>query len=455
VRQDAAEPDASRRMIVFLGCAVLVSVLVSFGKHLAAYSIPYLFAPGWRIFRGQERTVVWIVLAMALLSGYGMAWLSRRWAALRAEPAEEPHEAGSDKRWQGWTKTPDGVFGLAYLLGAAAAVVLALAFFVGYQSGHDNLWGFTAAAMTLAMFLLLSALAARSRQPALLLTVIVLDLFSYHPRLHAGPADQIDLMPYRSLLSAPLADASVFRIANEDVLPINSGLLHNLEDISGGSPMQVGDYERWLRAVPVERVWRLLNVKYVVSWREYLEVPAARLAEAMGGDGKPVYLYRLEEVGPRAWLVAEAIAQPDTELSLEKLAASDFDPSRQVLLPAVPPGFGEAAECNGLVAYRERLPEQMVLDVTTEQPCILVLGELYYPGWEATVDRQSVSILRADGVLRAVAVAPGSHRISLVYRPVSLRWGAVISLVTFLAAVAWLAVSWVVEKRRWTTDNGR
>jgi uncharacterized membrane protein YfhO len=61
-----------------------------------------------------------------------------------------------------------------------------------------------------------------------------------------------------------------------------------------------------------------------------------------------------------------------------------------------------------------------------------------------------VYILRADGVLRAVAVAPGSHQVSLVYRPASLRWGAVISLVTLLAAVAWLAVSWVVDKRRWT-----
>jgi hypothetical protein len=450
VRRDAAEPAASRRLIVFLGCAVVVSLLLSFGKHSAAYTIPYLFAPLWKMFRGQERTVVWTVLAMALLSGYGMAWLGRRWAALRAEPAGEPDLAGSDKRWQGWTRTPDGVFGLAYLLSAAAAVALAVAFFVGYQSGHDNLWGFTAAAMTLAMFLLLSALAVRSRQPALLLAVIVLDLFTYHPRLHTVPADQVDLTPYRSLLSAPLADASIFRIANEDVLPQNSGLLHNLEDISGGSPMQLGDYERWLRAVPVERGWRLLNVKYVVSWRQYLEIPAERLAEATGGDGKPVYLYRLEEVGPRAWLVAEAITQPDMARLLDQLAASDFDPSRQVLLPTVPPGFGEAAECNGLVAYRERLPERMVLDVTTEQPCILVLGELYYPGWQATVDGQPVSILRADGVLRAVGVAPGSHQVSLVYRPASLRWGAVISLVTLLAAVAWLAVSWVVDKRRWT-----
>jgi hypothetical protein len=46
-------------------------------------------------------------------------------------------------------------------------------------------------------------------------------------------------------------------------------------------------------AVPVERAWRLLNVKYVVSWRRSLEAPAERLAEVVAQDGKPVYLYRV------------------------------------------------------------------------------------------------------------------------------------------------------------------
>jgi len=454
VRRDEREPAASRQLIAFLGLAILVSLLLSFGKHIAAYSIAYLLAPGWKMFRGQERVVVWAVLAVALLSGYGMAWLDRHWAALRSGSAGEPSLSVSDKPKQGWTQSPDGVLALAYAVGAAGALVLALGFFAGYQSGHDNLWGFAAAAMTLAMFLLFSALAVRSRQPALLLAVIVLDLFTYHPRLHAGPSDQVDLAPYRSLLAAALGDSSIFRIANEDVLPINSGLLHDLEDVSGGSPMVLGDYERWLRALPVERAWRLLNVKYVVSWRQFLEAPAERLAEAPGRDGKPVYLYRLQEAGPRAWLAGEAIVEPDMERTLEELGSAGFDPGRQVLLPAVPLGFGESAQCGGQVAYRQRAPEELVLDVTTEQPCFLVLGELYYPGWRATVDGQTVPVLRADGILRAVGVAPGSHQISLTYRPSALGWGALISLVTLLAAVAWLAASWVVESRRRTVPRG-
>jgi hypothetical protein len=454
VRRDGTEPPASRRLIAFLGWAAVVSLLLSFGKHIAAYSVVYLLAPGWRMFRGQERTIVWAVLAVALMAGYGMGWLARRWAAQHSELAGEPGMIPPNGAARGRFRTPDGVLGLAFAVGSVVALALALVFFVGYQSGHDNLWGFTAASMTLAMFLLLSALAVWSKQPALLLALLVLDLFTYHPRLHSGPTDQVDLTPLRSLLAAPLGDSTVFRIVNEDVLPINSGLLYDLEEVSGGSPMELGSYERWLRAVPVERAWRLLNVKYVVSWRQSLEAPAEMLAQAEGRDGKPVYLYRLSEVGPRAWLVGEAIAEPDVERTLQRLGSEDFDPGQQVLLPALPPSYGEPGRCNGQVSYRQRLPEQIALDVTTDQPCFLVLGELYYPGWQATLDGQQVPILRADGVLRAVAVTAGSHQVRLAYRPASVRWGAVISLLTLLAAAAWLVATWVLGNRRRTLDHG-
>ncbi|MFN2165165.1 MAG: hypothetical protein ACK2U9_02765, partial [Anaerolineae bacterium] len=225
VRRDPAEPPSARRSIAFLGWAVLLAILISFGKHGAAYSIPYLLAPGWRLFRGQERAAVWAVLAVALLSGYGMAWLSRRWAVMRSEATGEPLGETPQVPPRRRAEGPDGVLALAYAVGAACSLLLALVFFVGYQSGHDNLWGFTSAAMTMALFLLVSFLAIRSRQPALVLAVLVLDLFTYHPRLHAVAAGRVDLTPYRSLLEAPLQDSSSFRIVNEDVLPENSGLL--------------------------------------------------------------------------------------------------------------------------------------------------------------------------------------------------------------------------------------
>ena len=61
-----------------------------------------------------------------------------------------------------------------------------------------------------------------------------------------------------------------------------------------------------------------------------------------------------------------------------------------------------------------------------------MLSELFYPGWRAAVDGKEVSVLRADYLLRAVALDPGSHRIIFTYRPASFIIGGMTTLVTLL-----------------------
>lgn len=192
--------------------------------------------------------------------------------------------------------------------------------------------------------------------------------------------------------------------------------------------------------VPLPLVWRLLGVKYVFSWLQELDVPAERLAEEPGRDNKPVYLYRLKETGPRAWLAGRAVAEPDRERTLVRLAAPDFDVARQIVLPAVPSGFGNVDACGGEIIWRTRAPERLDLTATTQQPCILVLSELVYPGWQATVDSVPVPILPADLIFRAVALPPGRHDVSFVFRSTALTVGAVVSLLTVMLTIAVILV---------------
>lgn len=85
--------------------------------------------------------------------------------------------------------------------------------------------------------------------------------------------------------------------------------------------------------------------------------------------------------------------------------------------------------------------------VTTEQPCILVLSELDYPGWRATVAGAPAPILRANGILRGLALTPGRHEVSLVFRPTSVYWGAAVSVATVFLAIAWLIVGSKARQR--------
>ena len=97
-----------------------------------------------------------------------------------------------------------------------------------------------------------------------------------------------------------------------------------------------------------------------------------------------------------------------------------------------------------------RAPSSLVLDVVTPSDGLLVLSEVYYPGWRATVDGQPTSIARVNYVLRGVSVPAGQHRVEIFYRPKTFTWGAVISWIT-LAVLA--AVSVWVWRRRKPTDE--
>jgi hypothetical protein len=437
-RRDPSLSTDAWRTITFLGWALLVGILLIFGRFMALYQVLYIFVPGWGLFRGQERTVVWIVLAVALLAGYGIAWLDRFWAASRAQSASESPQPAD--RSTGLLAGPDGKLAAVYGAAALAALVLALAFFVGYQAGQKALWGFTGAALWLALFLGLAVVALRARQSALLLAFLVLDLFTMNASHHTTPADQVNLTPHRALVAVPLADRDLFRTANDDVLPNNYGLLYNLEDIRGASPLRLKDYDEWLARVPLPRAWKLLGVEYVFSWLQELDAPAERLAEEPGRDNKPVYLYRLKETGARAWLAGRAIAEPDRERTLQRLAAPDFDVARQIVLPTVPKGFGAVDACGGEIVWRSRTPERLELTATTQQPCILVLSELVYPGWQATIDGAPAPILPADLIFRAVALPPGRHDVSFFFRSTALTVGAVVSLLTLVLTIAVILV---------------
>lgn len=61
---------------------------------------------------------------------------------------------------------------------------------------------------------------------------------------------------------------------------------------------------------------------------------------------------------------------------------------------------------------------------------LLVLTDIYYPGWKVTVDGQDSHLYRADSLVRAVFVPSGEHLVEFSYVPQSFVIGLIISLVT-------------------------
>ena len=64
----------------FWGGVALVALLLSLGGNGFLYPIFHAVAPGFALFRGQERAAFLVSFALVVLAGYGLAWvLERRW----------------------------------------------------------------------------------------------------------------------------------------------------------------------------------------------------------------------------------------------------------------------------------------------------------------------------------------------------------------------------------------
>ena len=86
--------------------------------------------------------------------------------------------------------------------------------------------------------------------------------------------------------------------------------------------------------------------------------------------------------------------------------------------------------------------EKIVAQATATQRSVLVLTDVFYPGWNVTVDGHPASTERVDYLLRGVVLGPGKHRIVFSYEPASYEVGWIISLLSTLLVVGAALFGW-------------
>jgi len=158
------------------------------------------------------------------------------------------------------------------------------------------------------------------------------------------------------------------------------------------------------------------------------------------GDAGTMRLWENLQSLPRAYLVPrhEVVRDPDRALAL--VQQGDFDPRTLVLVDReIEWRLGGVPPPTEAIAWEELSPQRARLRVQSPAPTVLVLADLYWPGWRVTVDGEQRPVLRADYLFRGVAVEPGDHEVEFSYAPASLRIGALLSLLT-LGALAVFAV---------------
>jgi hypothetical protein len=140
---------------------------------------------------------------------------------------------------------------------------------------------------------------------------------------------------------------------------------------------------------------------------------------------------------PRLSFVRSYRVEADPLRAWHRTAAGDVDVAREVLLDREPSPRPTTGTRSPILIARlaEDHPERVVAEIATNSAGLLVVTDLFYPGWIAEEGGRRLEILRADGLFRAVALPAGSHRVTFRYRPYSFLVGAGISILALLTVL--------------------
>jgi hypothetical protein len=237
-------------------------------------------------------------------------------------------------------------------------------------------------------------------------------------------------------------------------LLLGRAILFGLEDALGYSPIQVPRYWSYIRATnelpvfynasviqqPSVQDVRLLGIRYLIVHEIQSDLPPG-IAGSVVASEAGYRLLELDGAQPRVSVVPNWRVVDDGARALETALQREFDPANLAVLEQDPGLRTQPGTAPGSASYRELRPEEVVIEVRTDGPSIVLIRNTWERGWSTTVDGRPARLLRADSFLQAVPVPAGDHTIRLVYREPAVGRGLAASAVVWAAFAIVLAAS--------------
>lgn len=179
-------------------------------------------------------------------------------------------------------------------------------------------------------------------------------------------------------------------------------------------------------------------------------------------------LLRNEATYPRAWVVHDArlvdpVSRSDTDSLAREMQRLLFqndriwnDPMRPVinlrttaLIESRDPNAVKGYLSTGGVSNPEQVrvvshePGRVELIAELERPGLVILADVYFPGWRLRIDGERAPILRANRMMRGAAVDAGRHRLVYTYEPWSVQLGWIATLAGLLLTGALSCWTWM------------
>ena len=183
--------------------------------------------------------------------------------------------------------------------------------------------------------------------------------------------------------------------------------------------------------VPVQNPWAMGN-GWFVGGIDYVPDADAELAALHSAD--------LRHVAVVDEKFADVLGKEQT-LSNSLLKGEDAGQEASSLRGGLEGSVAASVSLTGYEANR------LTYKVRSQKGGVVVLSEIYYPGWTCTVDGEPTGIARANYVLRAIKVPAGEHEVVMSFDPQTVHITETIAYAS-LAVLALMLVGLIVVRVR-------
>ncbi len=189
----------------------------------------------------------------------------------------------------------------------------------------------------------------------------------------------------------------------------------------------------------------------VQSPEKVADMLAIRWAIDRDSSGQWVFMPR-PTTFPMAWLVHSVrVVEPDRVAAIMQSDSTINYRTTAVIEEELPFELGRATAPSDSIAITHYSNDRVQYRVSSKSPALAVLSEIYYPAWNAYVDGQRVSVLRANYCLRAVPVPAGNHTLELRYENAELVKGSLVTTASLAATVVLLLLEMLRRLQRSST----
>lgn len=443
-----------RKAIWFWTAVAIISLVFALGDS-TFFSIPAFYLPGLSYFRCPARALLFFNLSLAVLTSLGVSSLSKNLASTK-------------------------VTACAIALTAVLAATSLIAPIQSTRLGYEDLLS-PSILFPLSIFIVSSVvliLAARARKnkvfisliPALVIMELVIFFYVapwiFNSRTAISPPINSQLAEItRDLKRRNQRLLSVRGIdGNPEEIPPNSNRLLRLSSASGYQPLLPKRYRNLMGVTPGGMLDKpppraalnldIMAVRFVITPKDSpdldpvyrsiissIQEDSEHFLERDPGEDSTIRIFENTRDLPLAWLVDETVAMRPYQ-TLTTILESRFEPEKTALVEADPTLVPRKNQTS-LSSIKDSAPKiikledcEVIMETDCDSKSFLVFSDIFYPGWQATINEAPAELIRTNYVMRGLSLPAGRNRIIFQYKPESLKQGALLSLFgIFLSAI--------------------